>query len=874
MAAEYTMTDLAERARRILADAGLVVEAVDLSGELVTCGTAKRPNGTDGRYIVHLDFPPILGMVNYHDGGAWQNVPLYDKGAVEAMTEAEREALRERIRQEKEAAPARREAERRQAAAKGKRMFQNFARAGADNPYLKRKGVPPMGDMRQTRDGRLVLPLLNAEGRIVSLQFIDGKGNKRFLKGGEKAGCCFPIPAKQGKNNGPLLIGEGAATVVSACMATGYAGLVAFDAGNLEAVGRVARARYADRELVFLADNDVYADGRPNTGREAAAKAAQAVGGKVALCPAIHGRAADFNDLFTASDDGPERVRVVIDKAREGTARVSLPAGYFYDRNDGSLMYEKTDSKGEHVGTFKVCAHVEVMGRTFGAGKWGVLLEWKDRRGDLRRLSIPSRLFQQQGTAWAEMLADEGLDIEAGQQTAFKRFILALKDCRLIRNVACVGWFDTCFVLPDETIGTGREEVVLQVVGEGIRDLYQTGGTLEGWRNMARLCAGNSRFEFALALGFAAPLLAFANMDGSIFNLEGGSSTGKTTALKLAASTWGSPAHHVRAWRVTDNGLESVCPLHNDNLLILDELGQVGGRALSEVSYMFANGTGKTRAARNGGIRAAASWRGVLLSSGELGLTAKLNEDGLQARAGQEVRFIGVPMNREHLKELYGRTPGQLIHDLSSLPFQHYGHAGREFLRRLTPRLGELAAGLGEVLDSYEKQWCPESADAQVHRVARRFALVCAGGIMAQNLNVLPDTLNIRDAVKSCFDDWLAERGCAGASEDAAILSAVRLFIERHGASRFQDVDSQNVTCVNRVGFRREGEGGNVEFLILPESFKAEVVKGYSFRKAVQVLRREGWLREFSGRNMVACRLPGLGVRKAYVLSLPGEAED
>ena len=724
-----------------------------------------------------------------------------------------------------------------------------------------------------------MLPVRNADGWLVSLQFIDGEGNKRFLKGGEKKGCYFPIPAKDGSHDGPLLIGEGSATMISACMATGYAGLVAFDAWNLEAVAKMAREKYTDREIVLLADNDVHEDGSRNTGVEAATAAARAVGGKLAVCPAIRGRKADFNDLFTDDpENGPEKVRVVIEKAREGKAlegkaRASLPAGYFYSKKDGSLMYEKTDSKGETVGPFKVCAHVEVIGRTYGAGKWGVLMEWKDRRGDLRRLSIPSRLFQQQGTAWAEMLADEGLDIEAGQQTAFKRFILGLKDdCPIIRNVDRVGWFDTCFVLPDETIGTGKEEVVLQVMGEGIRDLYQTGGTLEGWQDMARLCAGNSRFEFALALGFAAPLLAFANMDGSIFNLEGGSSTGKTTALKIAASTWGSPSHHVRAWRVTDNGLESVCPLHNDNLLILDELGQVGGRALSEVAYMFANGTGKTRAARNGGIRAAASWRGVLLSSGELGLTAKLNEDGIQARAGQEVRFIGVSMSREHLKELYGREPGQLMHELSSLPFKHYGHAGREFLRRLTPRLDELAAGLGEALDTLESEWCPAEADTQVHRVARRFALVCAGGGMAQSLEVLPKELNIIEAVKSCFDDWLTERGSTGAAEDAAILSDVRRFIEQYGASRFQDVDRPDAVCVNRVGFRRK-VGDSSEYFILPEMFKAEVVRGYAQKRAAEVLRRAGWLRTEDGKNSIREYLPGMGRTRCYAVTVPEEQE-
>lgn len=876
----FEYTELVERARRVLSNAGLVVEDVDLSSELVTCGTMKKPNGTDGRYAVHLDFPPNVYVVNYHDGGEGRTVPLYDRGALDAMTAEEKEAMRERIRQGKEKALKEKEEERRAAAEKANSLFPTFPLAGEDNAYLRRKGVLPMGDMRQDKGGRLVLPVRNADGWLVSLQYIDGtktEDNKRFLKGGEKKGCYFPIPAKDGRQDGPLLIGEGVATVVSACMATGYGGLVSFDSGNLEHVARMAREKYPDREIVLLADNDIHEDGSRNTGVEAATAAAQTVGGKLAVCPPIRGHKADFNDLFTDSEDGPERVAAVIEKAREGKAlkekaRASLPAGYFYSKKDGALMYERTDSKGEIVGPFKVCAHVEVIGRTYGAGKWGVLMEWRDRRGDLRRLSIPARLFQQQGTSWAEMLADEGLDIEAGQQTAFKRFILGLKDdCPIIRNVDRVGWFDTCFVLPDETIGTGKEEVVLQVMGEGIRDLYQTGGTLEGWQEMARLCAGNTRFEFALALGFAAPLLAFANMDGSIFNLEGGSSTGKTTALKIAASVWGSPSHHVRAWRVTDNGLESVCPLHNDNLLVLDELGQVSGRALSEVSYMFSNGTGKTRASRNGGIRAAASWRGVLLSSGELGLTAKLNEDGLQARAGQEVRFIGVPMSREHLKELYGRTPGQLIHELSSLPFKHYGHAGRAFLHGVTGGLEALTSGLGAILDSYEKAWCPENADAQVHRVARRFALVCAGGEMAKNLEVLPEELNIRGAVKSCFDDWLTERGSAGAAEDAAILSDVRRFIEQHGASRFQDVDKPDAVCINRVGFRREGEGGNVEFLILPESFKTEVIKGYAPKRATEVLRRAGWLRESAGKSMIACRLPVLGVKKAYVLSLPDD---
>lgn len=327
MTEEYTPFDLAEKARRVLTDAGLVVEVVDLSGELVTCGTTKRPGGSDGRYAVHLDFPPNVWLVNYHEGGEGRTVPLYDRGTLDAMTAEEKETMRERIRQEKKEAQARREEEHRAAAEKANRIFQTLPHAGEDNAYLRLKRVLPRGDMRQNQDGRLVLPVRNTDGLIVSLQFIDAEGNKRFLKGGEKAGCYFPIPAKDGGKGGPLLVGEGCATVLSACMATGYAGLVAFDAGNLEPVARMARGKYPDREIIFLADNDCTdRDGNPrtadkNTGVVAATAAARAVGGKLAVCPAIRCHKADFNDLFTDSEDGPERVCVVIEKAREGKAQ-------------------------------------------------------------------------------------------------------------------------------------------------------------------------------------------------------------------------------------------------------------------------------------------------------------------------------------------------------------------------------------------------------------------------------------------------------------------------------------------------------------------------------------------------------------------------
>ena len=95
------------------------------------------------------------------------------------------------------------------------------------------------------------------------------------------------------------------------------------------------------------------------------------------------------------------------------------------------------------------------------------------------------------------------------------------------------------------------------------------------WRDrIGALCVGNSRLVFAVACAFAGPLLRPAGMESGGFHIRGDSSSGKTTALRLAASVYGGPSYMQR-WRTTDNALEAIAAQHCDSLLILDELAQV-----------------------------------------------------------------------------------------------------------------------------------------------------------------------------------------------------------------------------------------------------------------------------------------------------------
>lgn len=876
-ARHFSHKDALSKFAAVLREAGLEVETVEADGRLHRCGTVDRPRSKNGAYRVHMDAPACVWWKNWRSGDEGTRTAKPER----QMTEAERKAMRERI------AAAKVEAEQEQAkrwAAAAKIAAATWEQASplpegeADaHAYLARKGVYAFG-LRVAADGRLVVPVMGESGKVQSLQFIGE--DKRFLAGGKTSAGFFPIPAKDNRKDGPLLIAEGFATAASLRMATGHAVLVAFNAGNLEAVARLARDKYPDREIVVCADNDEgrrKPDGTPfNPGVEAATGAAQAIGGKLAVCPLISGEKADFNDLHLAL--GVSAVREAVEAARKKDGGCIMPEGYYLvpDGRRAGLYKTVIKPDGESA-EIRLGPPLFVRGMTRDDdGKdWGLLLEWHDPDNRLHSWAMPIDILSRQGGEWFGILANGGWFGVPGTRSKLSSFLLTVSHTRHIVCVPRVGWYGTAYVLPDVVCGMKRgEDIVLQSAFHA--DLYGMAGTLDGWKEAAALAVGNSRLIFSLCLAFAGPLLRLTDTEGGGFSLEGASSSGKTTALQLAASVWGGPAH-VRTWRATDNGLEGVAALHNDGLLILDEIGQVGGKVLAEAAYMLANGSGKTRAGKESALRRSLTWRLLFLSSGEVGLAEKLNESGLRSRAGQEVRLVGVPVASGDVTNLHGLPDAAALSDrLKTIAAAHYGHAGRAFLEWLTR---DVEASRREALALVEK-WtaslltaCPD-ADGQVKRVARRFALCAAAGILARDrAGVLPESMDVAMSVNAAFKAWLNERGGAGASEDAAILAQVRLFIEQHGASRFQDMDTEQTHgVINRAGFRQKRTDGVTEYIVLSEVFRSEVAKGFSLKRTASVLRAAGWLCSDGDRATTKRELPGLGRVRCYVL-YPAERE-
>ena len=303
-----------------LAEAGLVCDHLETDGKLHRCGVTDKPRGLDGAYVIHFDDNPLIFVLNWKT--SFQEVfPFKD---VSKMSNAERMTFWQRARELKTWAEAERRKRQARAARQALKLLEMAHEPDPRFEYLaKMQLVAPLG-VKQ-KNGRLYVPVYDENGKVQSLQTIDQKGVKRFLKDGRTKCGHFRIRAADGREDGPVLVCEGVRTGVALHMATGLEVWIAFSAHNLLDVALLVHKLFPKRKACVCADSDrgtehklaekFGKDKATNPGVKAATEAAEAIGACLAICPALSDlpQNDDFADLY-AWQEGPA-VKAVIDQA-------------------------------------------------------------------------------------------------------------------------------------------------------------------------------------------------------------------------------------------------------------------------------------------------------------------------------------------------------------------------------------------------------------------------------------------------------------------------------------------------------------------------------------------------------------------------------
>lgn len=230
--------------------------------------------------------------------------------------------------------------------------------------------------------------------------------------------------------------------------------------------------------------------------------------------------------------------------------------------------------------------------------------------------------------------------------------------------------------------GEGFSPYVDGLVFDGdasFRGLYQSvqpHGSEVVWYQTALECRKMSvTARIMLAASFASPLLSVVGSLPFFVHLWGvDSGTGKTVALMLAASVWGNPAvgSYTQTFNGTQVGQERTAAFLNHLPYCLDELQLTKdsrGKSSFDV-YQLAQGVGRSRGKRTGGVEITPTWDCCFLTTGESPLTT------ISAGAGAVNRVIDIEC-----------TAGAAVitdgHRISGALKQNYGFAGRLFIERL-----------------------------------------------------------------------------------------------------------------------------------------------------------------------------------------------
>ncbi|EPR3147585.1 zincin-like metallopeptidase domain-containing protein [Campylobacter jejuni] len=163
--------------------------------------------------------------------------------------------------------------------------YNNARWANSEHPYLKEKGFDKNFYLKQDKNGNLLIPLKDIEGKYWATQRIFANGDKMIgatrtseekEQGIEypakKQGNFFLLGAKNLDNVQEVFICEGFATSASVYEATKSPTIMGVDAGNLEIIVTNIKEKYPKMNIIIAGDNDIKKEltGKKNVGKETA----------------------------------------------------------------------------------------------------------------------------------------------------------------------------------------------------------------------------------------------------------------------------------------------------------------------------------------------------------------------------------------------------------------------------------------------------------------------------------------------------------------------------------------------------------------------------------------------------------------------------
>ncbi len=248
------------------------------------------------------------------------------------------------------------------------------------------------------------------------------------------------------------------------------------------------------------------------------------------------------------------------------------------------------------------------------------------------------KLKYRKGFLWREIIVDKEVLASASKITGLARYGIAVNSenaKNLVRyltdienlnydtieeknSVGRLGWIGNHGFSPyvDDIVFDGDESF------RGIFNSVKYSGDIIEWINFCKEIRAEKNIcsRIMLAASFSSVLVAPCDCLPFFVHLWGGTESGKTVALMLAASVWASPSlgDYIRTFNTTAVAQELTAGFVNSLPLCYDELQIIKKESShDDIVYKLCEGIGRDRGKKSGGVQKILTWRNCILTTGE-----------------------------------------------------------------------------------------------------------------------------------------------------------------------------------------------------------------------------------------------------------------
>lgn len=333
-------------------------------------------------------------------------------------------------------------------------------------------------------------------------------------------------------------------------------------------------------------------------------------------------------------------------------------------------------------------------------------------------------------------LAANGIMVNSENAKSLSTYLLEIEQLNYEiipeqKSVGRLGWLGEHGFSPfvDDLVFDGETNF------RNIFNAVKTEGSRNAWLYaMQDLRKEKSPGRLFLAASFASAILEPCGLLPFFLHAWGGTETGKTVGLMIAASVWASPrlGDYILTFNSTLVGQEMTASFLNSLPMCIDELqiqSSAGIKDFDKIIYQLTEGVGRTRGAKYGGLQRTNKWKNCIITNGEHPISNANSGGGAVNRV---IEF-------ECAEKVYSDLVG-----ICSVIQSNYGFAGREFVEYLQ------TDGAVERVNALQKEYYREllKSDSTDKQAASASAILAADHIATELIFKDGNNLTVADLEK------------------------------------------------------------------------------------------------------------------------------